>query len=127
MNINDAEGCLGMLVAGTGGWTSVTDETLAIYTRNFRQLDDRDTAVQAVNTIISTWSEMRRPPWVVVADAYRSEVRRKMMSAPSLPAGDVETVPLSVGRRIAAEAYKRQCAEDGREPSWQHFTDQVVK
>jgi hypothetical protein len=125
MNRNEAEGCLGMLMAGTGGWNSATDETLAIYTRNFQALDDCAVAVTAVDGIIATWAEMRRPPWPIVGDAYRAEHRRMMMAVPALPSGEGETVTLSAGRRIAAAAYERQCAEEGREPSWPHFTKQV--
>jgi hypothetical protein len=122
MNHTDAEHCMGLLVGGTGGWNSATDETFVIYTRNFQRLADKRMAEKAVERIIDTWTDSRRPPWATVLSTYREINRRDIIDFPTLePTRGRETIPFAEGRKIAASAYAGECARQGREPRWDFF------
>ena len=121
MKIEEAEYCLGLLVGGTGGWNSATDETLAIYLTAIQQLEDPVICQSSVEEIVMTWSEQRRPPIAKVIELYRNESRRQLMDRPQLTGPQGATIDAKEGRKIAAAAYAKQCKIDGREPNWIRF------
>lgn len=120
MNNHDAQIALGTLIGGTGGWGQATEQTLTIYEHNFRTLNDKDCAMAAVQDIIDTWTEARRPPWATVLTAYRSRWRDAALARPALPSGD-RAIPPSEGRKFAAMGYEAECKLQGKEPNWPLF------
>jgi hypothetical protein len=111
MTHDHAQQILGILVGGTGGWNSASDETLAIYAEQISTLEHFDIAAQAVYEIIGTWTDARRPPVAVVYAAYRSEARREAMTTPQLTGGSSQIITAAEGRRAAAFAYAKECAK----------------
>ena len=134
MTPDQADSCLGLLVGGTPGWTSATDETLVIYHERFRKLDDVELAQEAVNAIIDTWTNPGRPPWATVRGAYDQAMRRKVMDMPALAPVTTGAIPPSEGRKFAAAAYAAECRKRDpltdvhirsgwrkAEPNWDYF------
>lgn len=109
MTHREAEIILGTLVGGTGGWNSASDETLTIYTEQISTLHDFDIAMRAVEQIIRTWTEPRRPPVAHLFDQYRVEQRRQIMDTPAISGPPSRIVSVTEGRQIAARAYAAEC------------------
>lgn len=109
MTHDQAERILGLLVGGTPGWNSASDETFAIYTNQIGTLHDADIALAAVEHIIQTHPGPARPTVAQVFSEYRTEARRRTMNAPTLPPAPTRIVSVREGRQIAARAYANQC------------------
>ena len=109
MTHREAEIILGLLIGGTGGWNTATDETLMIYTEQISTLHDPHIAKRAVEQIIRTWTEARRPPIAEVFAAYRNEQRREAMATPAIEGTPSRIVTIAEGRQIAARAYAAEC------------------
>lgn len=121
MDREQATMAVGYLCAGTTGWN---DEAVLVYVAEFEKLRDVEALQAAVNHIVSTWREARRPPVATVLDAYRSEMSRRQ-TVPSLSAGRHRVVPPSEGVEIARRAYAEECRRLGREPNFDRF-DRIV-
>jgi len=106
----EAEQLLGILVGGTSGWTSAADETFQVYTNQMSTLRDVELAAEAVEQLIRTWTDARRPSVAAIFSAYRDCARRHEMDRPALPPVHGRIPPLDEGRRIAAQAYANECA-----------------
>lgn len=116
MNRHDAEHILGTLVGGTAGWSNATDETFQLYTRHIEQLDDPTIARHAVDQIVATWDEQRRPPIAHVRTTYREHARRQALEQPTIRPY-IEQIAVPEGRKIAARAYTAECERHGRQPN----------
>lgn len=113
MNREDATMAIGYLVGATTGWN---DEAVLIYINEAEMLKDTEALNTAVRNVVRTWSEARRPPMSVVLDAYRSELSRKVQSAPALASGS-RRVTFEEGVEIARAAYEAECRRAGRQPN----------
>lgn len=102
------------LVMTTTGWNDDSvDGTVEMMTR---QWSDELAAVDAINEVIQTWTERTRPPWAVLALAYRNAVQRRALSAPALPASVGQIVPFDEGIKIAYRSYCKEVKRQGKTP-----------
>lgn len=120
MNTHQADIIMSTIIAGTSGWQSASDETVELYVAAVRKWVDWEAAQAAATRVVETWAEARRPPIATLLDVYRDEMRKRAMSNVRQLPGP-RTVEFAEGRRIAGEAYLRQCQQDGREPNWEFF------
>lgn len=119
MSKDQAMECLAELVVVGYGWT---DELVEAYAEAMVQWDDADAACQACTLLSTEWTRTSRVPLGVIFEKYKEVVRRKAMDAPpALLAPTARIVSFREGRKIAAEAYVKQCRLDGREPNMDFF------
>ena len=110
MTHSEAEQLLGLLAGATSGWANAPDDTFRTYTRQLTTLSDPALALEAVEHIIATWTEPRRPPVAVVFGAYNTVAKRHAMERPALPPPSHNLVSVPEGRKVAARAYTEACA-----------------
>jgi hypothetical protein len=100
---------MGKLVTMTTGWND--DAVDVMVDQMMRQWHDDAAASEAVDAVLASWTQTSRPPWGVLAAAYRDAVRRSAMAPRSLPAASEGSfVTIEQGRQIAAHAYAKECA-----------------
>lgn len=99
---------VGMLVVTTTGWNDDSVEaTCALMESSWH---DPLAAREAVENVAGSWKQTSRPPWGVLADAYRSAARRHAMERPAIESGASGlVVSAAEGRRVAAAAYTKEC------------------
>ena len=113
---NEARQLVGLLVAGTPGWT---DEAVDLYVAEVACLDRPDLAFTAVRQVIRTYSRPGRPPLAVILEAYRRKVDRS--PAPQVPALRGSVTSPERGLLLAWRAYSEACRLEGREPDRKRF------
>lgn len=112
MNREHATIIVGHLVAATTGWN---DEAVVAYVAEVERLDHVDAAGEAVQQLIRTWTETRRPPIAVLLNHYRQVLARRE-SQHALERGHGRVVSMREGIEIARAAYERECRAHGRKP-----------
>jgi hypothetical protein len=120
MTPDQAARSLAPLIAGTNGWN---DAAITLYIEELSQLDDVEALAHTCRQIVRDWTDGWRPPLGTVLEVYKSFVRRDRMALPAATPG--ETATLTVGRKIAAQAYAAECESQGREPSWRFFNSNI--
>jgi hypothetical protein len=96
------------LVVNTTGWND--DAVEAMISMMASRWDDERAGIEAVNSVVNSWTNMSRPTWGVMQDSYRNARRRELMEAPtSLPSSYGKTIPFHEGQRIAARTYSHEC------------------
>lgn len=118
MDSEKATMLVGYLVGATTGWN---DEAVLVYVDEFKKLSDEVVLQSAVQQVIRTWAEARRPPISVVLDAYRSELSARQLSRPALQQPKQRRVPPSEGIKIARDAYEQECKRLGKKPNFAKF------
>jgi hypothetical protein len=109
MTPNTATQLVGVLVTTTTGWNDDSvDATIAMMVNRW---PDEHCARNAISQVVETWTAQSRPPWAVLAAAYRDAQRRQAMNRDQLPASTGRVVTLTEGRQIGAAAYARACRE----------------
>jgi hypothetical protein len=74
MTDQEAWGIVAILVAETTGWN---DDSTNVYHAEIRQWPDMDAAATAVRSVCHTWTQQSRPPFAVIEQAYRAELRER--------------------------------------------------
>jgi|GEM_PF-2205381 len=98
------------LVVNQSGWNdSAVDGTVSMIIEKW---SDARSGIEAVEGVVNSWERQGRPPWAVLAAAYRNAERRKMMETPALPSGSSNLyVSVTEGRKIAARKYVESCRQ----------------
>jgi len=101
----EAERLLGILIGGTSGWTNAADESLTIYLNQLCRLADAQSAYTAIDRIIQTWGEARRPPVALILSEYQTVMRRPALDRVALIPSLRALPSFTAGRQIAARNY----------------------
>lgn len=127
MTLEEAMTATGYLVAMTTGWT---DEAVELYAKELMQLHDPEVAYAAVRSIITTDSETFRPSVGRIRAEYDVIARRRAQDEaarrPALPSSK-QLIPPSEGYRIAWDAYKAECIDQGRKPNVELFATWMAR
>jgi len=114
MTGDEAARVASMLVASTTGWND--DAVDALLLNMEHTWNDAELAHQAIEHVVNSWTALSRPPWGVLADAYRQFARRRALEAAALEAGDSQkVVSFERGRAIVAFKYAEACGR--RDPN----------
>ena len=105
MTHTEAERLLGILIGGTSGWTNAPDETLSIFLSQLCRLADAQSAYTAIDRIVQTWGEARRPPVALILAEYQTVMRRHALEQVALNPAPSHIPTLTAGRQIAARNY----------------------
>jgi hypothetical protein len=97
----------GVLITSTTGWND--DSTEATIMLMEARWSNFDLACEAVASVTETWTRPSRPPWGGLMEAYRTAARRATETTPAIQATPENVPDIREGRRIAAEAYAREC------------------
>lgn len=105
---SEAVALVGMLVGSTTGWNDdAADATVTLIEQRW---NDYDAAMDAILSVVESWTRPSRPPWGVLSEAYRSEARRRALDTPAISPGQAGLIPtLAEGRAIAMRAYVAEC------------------
>lgn len=109
---------MGYLAGLSPGWT---DDTITLYAAELETLDDYDAALEAARIVMRSWSKTVRPPLGTILDAYRIEKGRRDADARRFALGSAKAIPVADGLKIAWQAYRDECARQGRDPNERTF------
>ena len=102
------------LALATTGWNDdTTDATVDMIQR---QWHDDAAATDAIADLIESWSATSRPPWAVLALAYRNAVQRRAMDVAPISEASWNAIPWDQGMKVAYQFYCKEERSQQRVP-----------
>ncbi len=102
------------LVLATTGWTDETSDATVDMMQ--RQWHDDDAAAEAINDVVESWVEVGRPPWAVLAQAYRRAIQRRAMNTLTISEASWTAIPWDQGMKVAYQFYCKEVRSQQRVP-----------
>jgi hypothetical protein len=112
-----ARGAVDRLARELPGFTTAAK---AGYVNGITKMLDYAALTTVIDRLIDSWAEDFRPPFSVLREAYRDEVRRREIDRVPPLVSSAPSAPISRGREIVAAQYLKQCRLEGREPDMAH-------
>lgn len=102
------------LVAATSGWDELS---IGIYVDRLLSLTSERALAAAIDAVMNTWRDMRRPPLAVILECYHAALARE----PARRGLEEPVCSMERGLQIMWENYEAECRRQGREPDRGYF------
>lgn len=121
---------LSLVVGGTGGKDSWTEESVRIYHQQFASINDPAAFVKACEAVVATWDQTAKPPAKFIHEAYKAEIARRHLDEvvpAQIEEGGRDIPEWRDGVEIARRAYYAECLRRGKEPNDHRFESVLAK